>query len=108
MDISKADAIAHLAKWHNANTTVRAVYATVTGNSSIVGKIADLSPAAIKITGTGSEMLFYLRETSSFDYKDTREVPTEATKAGGNKYPAVIDVKFSNGDHVVIVEFFSG
>jgi hypothetical protein len=108
MDISKADAIAHLAKWHNANTTVRAVYTTVTGNSSIVGKVSDLSPAAIRITGTGSEMLLYLRETSLFDYKDTREIPTDATKDRGNKYPTVIDVKFSNGDHVVIVEFFGG
>ena len=108
MDISKEDAVAHLAKWHDADTTVRAVYTTVTGNSSLIGKISDLSPAAIKITGSGAEMLFYLRATSLFDYKDSREVPTEANKGQVNKYPTVIDIKFGNGDRVVIAEYFSG
>ena len=107
MDISKEDAVAHLAKWHDADTTVCAVYTTVTGNSSIVGKISDLSPAAIKIAGSGSAMLLYFRETSSFDYKDVRQAPTEANKDRANKYPTVIDVKFSNGDRVVIAEYFS-
>ena len=108
MDISKEDAIAHLAKWHDADVTVRAVYTTVSGNSSIVGKISDLSPAAIKIAGSGSEMLLYLRATSLFDYKDARQVPTEANKERANKYPTIIDIKFSNGDRVVIVEYFDG
>ena len=108
MDISKDDAVAHLAKWHDADITVRAVYTSVSGTSSIVGKILDLSPAAIKIAGSGSEMLFYLRATSLFDYKDARQVPTEANQDRVNKYPTVIDIKFSNGDRVVIVEYFGG
>jgi len=108
MDISKEDAVAHLAKWHDADTSVRAVYTTVTGNSSIVGKISDVSLAAIKIVGSGSEMLLYFRATSLFDYKDTRQVPTEANKDRVNKYPTVIDIKFSNGDRVVIGEYFGG
>jgi hypothetical protein len=107
MDISKDDAVAHLAKWHDADTTVRAVYTNVTGNMSIIGTISDLSAAAIKITGSGSEMLLYLRTTSLFDYKDARQVPTEANKDRVNKYPTIIDIKFSNGDRVVIVEYFS-
>jgi hypothetical protein len=107
MDISKDDAIAHLAKWHDAATAVRAVYSNVNGNLSIVGKISSLSPSAITIAGSESEMLLYLRATSLFDYKDVREVPTEATKDRINKYPTVIDIKLSNGDRVVIVEYFS-
>ena len=107
MDISKEDAVAHLAKWRDAGTIVRAVYTTVTGNSSIVGKISDLSQAAIKIAGSGSEMLLYLRATSFFDYKDVRQVPTEANQDRVNKYPTVIDIKFSNGDRLVIAEYFS-
>ena len=108
MDISKDDAIAHLAKWRDAETTVRAVYTSVTGNLSIVGKITSLSEAAIRVAGSGSEMLLYFRSTSVFDYKDARQVPTEANKDRPNKYPTVIDIKFSNGDRVVIVEYFSG
>jgi hypothetical protein len=107
MDISKDDAIAHLAKWHNAATAVRAVYTNVNGNLAIVGKISILTSSAITIVGSGSEMLLYLRATSLFDYKDAREVPTEANKDRTNKYPTVIDIKFSNGDRVVIVEYFS-
>ena len=107
MNISKADAVAHLAKWHEAGTQVRAIYATLTGNSSIVGKITELSQAAIKITGSGCEMLCYFRETSSFDYKDPLEALTEANKDRVNKYPTVIEAKFGNGDRVEIKEFFS-
>lgn len=107
MNISKADAVAHLAKWHNAGNQVRAIYATVTGNFSIVGKITELSQAAIKITGSNCEMHCYFRETSTFDYKDPREALTEANKDRVNKYPPVIEVKFSNGDRVEIIEFFS-
>ena len=107
MNISKADAVAHLAKWHDAGTQVRAIYATVTGNLSVVGKITELSREAIKITGSGCEILLYFRETSTFDYKDPRETPTEANKDRANKYPTVIEAKFSNGDRVEIIEFFS-
>ena len=106
MNISKADAIAHLAKWFNAGTQVRATYKTITGNSSIVGKITDLSPAAIKITGSGCEMMLHFRTTSEYDYKDARVPAGEVGKNRENKYPTVIDVKFSNGDHLDILEFF--
>ena len=107
MNISKTDAIAHLAKWYDAGTQVRATYSTMTGNAFIVGKIIDLSPAAIKVTGSGCEMLLYFRTTSEYDYKDVREPANEANKKRENKYPTVIDVKFSNGDHLDIVEFFN-
>lgn len=107
MNISKADAVAHLAKWHDAGTQVRAVYTSVTGNTSIVGKTTELSRAAIKIAGNGCEMLLYFRDTSQYDYKDSRELPTEANRDRVNKYPVVIDIKFDNGDHAQILEFFS-
>ena len=107
MNISKADAVAHLAKWHDKGTPVRAVYATITGNLSLVGKISELSHASIKITGSGCEMLFYFRETSTFAYKDPREALTEANKDRVNKYPTVIEAKFGNGDHVEITEYFN-
>jgi hypothetical protein len=107
MNISKADAVAHLAKWHDAGTQVRAIYATVTGNLSIVGKITELSQAAIRITGSACEILLYFRETSTFNYEDARETPTEANKDRVNKYPTVIEARFSNGDRVEIIEFFS-
>jgi hypothetical protein len=107
MDISKADAVAHLAKWHDAGTQVHAIYATITGHFSIVGKITELSQAAIRIKGGGCEMLLYFRETSNFDYKDPREEPTEANKDRVNKYPTIIEAKFSSGDRMEIMEFFS-
>ena len=107
MNISKADAVAHLAKWRDAGTQVQAIYATITGHLSIVGKIAELSQAAVRIKGSGCEMLLYFRETSNFDYKDPREEPTEANKDRVNKYPTVIEVKFSHGDRVEVMEFFS-
>lgn len=106
MNISKADAIAHLAKWFDAGTQVRATYRTITGTSFIVGKIKDLSLAAIKVTGNGCEMMFHFRTTSEYDYKDTLQPATEVSKNRKNKYPTIIDVKFSNGDHVDILEFF--
>jgi hypothetical protein len=106
MNISKADAIAHLAKWFDAGTQVRATYRTITGNSFIVGKIKDLSPAAIKVTGSGCEMMLHFRTTSEYDYKDAREPASEVSKNRRNKYPTIIDVKFSNGDHLDILEFF--
>jgi hypothetical protein len=106
MNISKADAIAHLAKWFNAGTQVCATYKTITGNSFIVGTIKDLSQAAITVTGSGCEMMLHFRTTSEYDYKDARQIPTESNKDRLNKYPTVIDVKFSNGDHLEILEFF--
>jgi hypothetical protein len=107
MNISKADAIAHLAKWYDAGTQVRATYRTIAGSSSMAGKIKDLSPAAIKITGSGCEMLLYLRTTAEYDYKDAREPASEANKERENKYPTIIGVKFSNGEHLDIQEFFN-
>ena len=107
MNISKDDAVAYLAKWRDAGTTVRGVYTTITGNLSIIGKISDLSPASIRITAQGAEMLLYFRATSHFDYKDVRQVATEANKGRVNQYPTVIDIKFSNGDRIVVVEYFN-
>ena len=106
MNISKADAIAHLSKWRGNETQVRATYRTIAGNSFIVGKIKELNSAAITIAGSGCEMLLYFRMTSEYDYKDVREPASEANRERVNKYPTVIDVKFSNGDHLEILESF--
>ena len=106
MDISKADAIAQLAKWFDARAQVRATYKTISGNSSVIGKITDLSSSGIKITGSESELLLYFRNTSEYDYKDAREAASPANSNRENKYPTVIDVKFSNGDHLEVLEFF--
>jgi hypothetical protein len=106
MNISKADAIAHLAKWFDAGTPVRATYSTITGNSFVIGKIKELSSAAIKVTGSSCAIMLHFRTTSEYDYKDARQPATEVTKNRENKYPTVIDVKFSNGDHLDIQEFF--
>jgi hypothetical protein len=106
MNISKADAIAHLAKWFDAKAQVRATYKTITGHSFIVGKIKDLSAAAVTVTGSGCEMMLHFRATSEYDYKDARQPSTDVNKNRLNKYPTVIDVKFSNGDHLDIQEFF--
>ena len=106
MNISKADAIAHLAKWFDAGKQVRATYKTISGNSSIVGKITELSAAAIKVSGRDCEMMFHFRATSEYDYKDVRQPQSEDNKNRDSKYPTVIDVKFSNGDHLDMREFF--
>ena len=106
MNISKADAIAHLAKWFDAGKQVRATYKTISGNSSIVGKITELSAAAIKVAGRDGEMAFHFRATSEYDYKDVRQPQSEDNKNRDSKYPTVIDVKFSNGDRLEIREFF--
>jgi hypothetical protein len=47
MDISTDDAVAHLAKWRDAETTVRAVYTNVTGNDR--WENIKCFPAAIKL-----------------------------------------------------------
>jgi hypothetical protein len=107
MNISKADAIAHLAKWYDAGTQVRATYTSIAGSTFVVGKMKDLSPGVIKVTGNGCEMLIYLRSTAEYDYKDTREPASEANRKRENKYPTVINVKFSNGDQLDILEFFN-
>jgi hypothetical protein len=107
MNISKADAIAHLAKWFDAGAEIRATHTTVTGSLYIVGKIRELSDAAIKITGKDCELLLYFKSTSEYIYEDTRTLPTEANKDRINKYPTVIDIKFANGDRVEILEFFT-
>jgi hypothetical protein len=107
MNISKADAVAHLAKWRDAGTQVQAVYETITGQLSIIGMITELSQAVLRINGSGCEMLLYFRETSNFDYRDPLLKPTEASKDRVNKYPTVIEAKFSNADRVEVAEFFS-
>ena len=107
VNTSKADAIAHLAKWFDAGTDIRVTQTTVTGRSYIVGKIRELTDAAIKITGKDCEVLLYFRSTSEYNYEDIRTLPTEANKDRINKYPTVIDIKFANGDLVKILEFFA-
>jgi hypothetical protein len=106
MNISKADAIAHLAKWQRAVTAVRATYRTITGHSYVIGQISDLSTAAITVKGHAAELLLYFRATSDYDYKDARQQDTEANKDRVNKYPTVIDIKFANGDRLEVVEHF--
>jgi hypothetical protein len=106
MNISKADAIAHLGKWFDAGTEIRATYTTVTGTLYIVGKIRQLADAAIKITGNDCEVLLYFRATSEYSYEDVRSLPSEANKDRVNKYPTIIDIKFVNGDRIHILEFF--
>jgi hypothetical protein len=106
MNISKADAIAHLAKWYNAKNEIRAVYRTITGNLSLVGRMKELSASGITITGMGCEMRLFFRDTSEYDYRDVRQADTEANKDRLNKYPTFIAVKFGNGDEVELSEFF--
>lgn len=106
MNISKADAIAHLAKWFDSGAQVRATFRTISGNSVVVGRIKELSAAAIKVTGSGCEMMLYFRTTSEYDYKDNRQPESEDSKSRGSKYPTVIDVKFGNGDHLDVLECF--
>src|SRR5690242_6190526 len=98
MNISKADAIAQLAKWYDAQTPVRTVYRTITGALLATGRIRELSPASIKLGSTDWEMLLYFRETSQYDYKDARQAVTEDNKDRSDKYPIFINVKFSNND----------
>ena len=106
MNISKADALAFLAKWFKAQTEVRAFYTAVTGNVVVQGKIAQLTSSAIKIVGNGSDMLLFFRDTSEYDYKDTHEPSNQAGTESLNKYPAFIEVKFQNGDRLEISESF--
>jgi hypothetical protein len=108
MNISKADAIAHLAKWYDAGIHVRSVYRSITGHLLAIGKIKELSSVSIKIESTNCEMLLYLRDTSHYDYKDARQPATEANEGRPDKYPIFINIKFSNGDHVEISESFGG
>src|ERR1051326_2477003 len=103
MNISKADAIAHLAKWFDSGVQVRATFSSISGNSFIIGKIKELSPAAIKVTGSRCEMMFHFRATSEYDYKDNRQPASEDSKNRVSKYPTVIDVKFSNGDRLDVL-----
>src|SRR5437588_10855967 len=93
MNISRADAIAHLAKWYGANTEVRAVYRTMTGTLSLVGKMKELSVSGVTIAGNGCEMRLFFRDTSEYEYKDAREPATEGNKDSTNKYPTIISVE---------------
>jgi len=106
MNISKADAIAHLAKWYKAGAEVSAIYNSVTGNLRITGRIEELSSSAIKIVTPGSEILLYFRDTSEYQYNDVREPTTEINKDRVNKYPIFIEVTFSNGDCLEVSESF--
>lgn len=106
MNISKADAIAYLAKWYDARTEIRITHTTVTGNLFIVGQISKLNDSAITVTGEDSELLLYFRATSEYRYDDSRALPTEANQRRINKYPTIISIKFATGDRTEISEFF--
>src|SRR5437660_889976 len=106
MNISKADAVAHLAKWYDAKIEVRAVYTSITGKVVVIGRLKELSASGVTVAGTGCEMSLFFRNTSHYDFKDTREPTTETNRDRLNKYPTFINVKFSNSDHVEISEFF--
>jgi hypothetical protein len=101
MNICKADAIAQLSKWYNAGTTVRAIYRSVTGNTSILGRMSK-SPSTIRIRGNQCEMVLYLRDTSDYEYNDSRAPVREGQMEQANKYRMFIKVKFSNGDHLEV------
>ena len=107
MNISKADAIAQLSKWYNAATKVRAMYRSVTGNTSIVGRLSELSLSTFRIRGDECEMMLYFRDTSEYEYNDTRAPLSEGHTEHANKYPIFIKVKFSNGDLLEVSEFFA-
>src|SRR5438132_13377972 len=98
MNISKSDAIAHLAKWYNAGAEVRVVYHSVTGNLRIIGRIEELSSSAIKVVTIGSEMLLYSWVTSEYEYNDVRQLPTHVNKYRTNKYSITIEETLSNID----------
>ena len=105
MNICKADAIAQLSKWYNAATKVRVMYRTVTGNSSMLGRISELSVSTFRIRGDESEMVLYFRDTSEYEYNDAFAPLGEGQAEQENKYPIFIKVKFSNGDHLEVSEF---
>ena len=105
MNICKADAIAQLSKWYSSGVRVQATYRSVTGNTLIVGKMTELSPSILRITGDGCEMLLYFRETSEYEYNDARDPSAEGHVGQTSRYPIVIDVTFSAGDHLEVSEF---
>ena len=105
MNICKADAIAQLSKWYNGATKVRVLYRCVTGNTSMVGRISELSLSTLRIRGDECEMLLYFRDTSEYEYNDALAPLDEGQTEQGNKYPIFIKVKFSNGDHLEVSEF---
>lgn len=107
MNISKNDGIAQLSRWYSADTSVRAIYRTIAGSASIIGQMSELSPSAVRITGTGCEMLLYFRDTSEYEYSDVREPVTKANEDLPGRYPVIINVKFSNGDRLEMSEFFA-
>ena len=78
---------------------------TVTGNTLIVGKMTELSSSIVRITGDGCEMFLYFRETSEYEYNDARDPSTEGHVGQTSKYPIVIDITFSPGDHLEVSEF---
>jgi hypothetical protein len=107
MNISKADAIAHLAKWYDANSEVKATYQSITGTLHVIGRIHELSSSAITVAAAGCKMLLYFRDTSEYEYRDQREPTTESNRDRANKYPIFIEITFSNGDHLEVSEFFT-
>ena len=107
MNISKADALALLGKWFNAEINVQASYKAISGNVMVTGQIGELNASSIKIVGNHSDMLLFFRDTSEYEYKDTRLPVNDENRERLNKYPAFIEVKFRNGDRLEISEFSS-
>jgi hypothetical protein len=107
MNISIADAIAHLSKWRTDGTQVRATHSTSAGRAVMVGTIKELNASSIIISAESCEMRFFFRTTSEYSYQDVREPVTDENKNRLNRYPTVIGVKFDNGDNLEIQESFS-
>jgi hypothetical protein len=82
MNISKADALAHLAKWFDSGARVRATFRTISGNSFIVGTIKELSPAAIKVTGSGWEMMLHSERRPSMTTKIIGNLRVKTARTG--------------------------
>lgn len=67
--------------------------------------MTELSPSTVSITGDGCEMLLYFRETSEYEYNDACDLSTRGHTGRPRKYPIIIDVRFSTGDHLELAEF---
>jgi hypothetical protein len=104
MQITRDEALQIFRKWQEERTVVRAIYARQNGGFMIVGNIADMLAKAIHITGNDCEMLLNLHDVISFDYKDAREAVHGVDEETTKEYPTVIEMNFSNGDRVGILE----
>jgi hypothetical protein len=92
MEITSDEALQIFGKWQDEATIVRAIDARENGGFMIVGNIADMSATAIHITGHDCEMLLNLHDVISFDYKDSREAPSEVGEETKKEYPTVVEM----------------